>query len=353
MISFYPGPSKVYSRVPEYVQDAYRDGILSINHRSPEFVNISSTVIGLLKEKLRIPEDYTIFFTSSATECWEIISQSLVEGKSFHIYNGAFGEKWYHYAQKLQPEALSYTFGMNDLLQPDTITFSHDTELIAVTHNETSNGTAIDQQIIGSLGQRYPEQLLAVDATSSMAGVALDFQLADIWYASVQKCFGLPAGMALMICSPKALQRAEELGERNHYNSVLYLKEMMARHQTTYTPNVLNIYLLMRVMEERPSIHDTQQLLSSRYGAWLEVLKDVESIDFLVKNEGVRSLTVIPFTAQKEVVDQIRDRAKAAGIVLGNGYGTWKDNSLRIANFPALEDWEINRLRDFFFSLTH
>jgi phosphoserine aminotransferase len=351
MISFYPGPSKVYPRVPEYVQDAYRDGILSINHRSREFVNISSMVIRLLKEKLSIPEDYTIFFTSSATECWEIISQSLVNSKSLHIYNGAFGEKWYNYAQKLQPEALSYTFGMDELLQPATITIPRDTELIAVTHNETSNGTAVDQQIIGTLAQQYPKQLLAVDATSSMAGAALDFQLADIWYASVQKCFGLPAGLALLICSPKALQRAAKIGERNHYNSVLYLKDMMDKYQTTYTPNVLNIYLLMRVMEECPSIYDTQQLLSRRYDVWLNVLQAVPRIDLLVKNEAVRSLTVIPFTAQQAVIDQIRDGAKVAGIVLGNGYGIWKASSLRIANFPAHEDLEINRLQDFFFSL--
>jgi phosphoserine aminotransferase len=56
---------------------------------------------------------------------------------------------------------------------------------------------------------KIPDALIAVDATSSMAGVELDWQSADIWFASVQKCFGLPAGMAVMVCSPRALQYAE------------------------------------------------------------------------------------------------------------------------------------------------
>ena len=78
MISFYPGPSRVHDEIPGYVKDAHKLGILSINHRSPEFVKMSEKTIRLLKQKLNIPKTYTVFFTSSATECWEIIAQSLI-----------------------------------------------------------------------------------------------------------------------------------------------------------------------------------------------------------------------------------------------------------------------------------
>jgi len=352
MISFYPGPSKVYPQVPGYVQDAYDAGLLSANHRSSEFVEVSSTAIRLLREKLHIPNDYTVFFTSSATECWEIISQSLVRQKSFHIFNGAFGEKWYQYAQKLQPQADAHTFEVNEMLHPASVPVPAGAELIAVTHNETSNGTAVDQNIIATLGDQHPEAMLGVDATSSMAGVALDFALADVWYASVQKCFGLPAGMAVMVCSPRALERAAQIGERMHYNSLLYMQEMMQKFQTTYTPNVLNIYLLMRLMQERSDIQETQRILQERYREWMTTLTDLPYLDLLITNEAVRSLTVIPFTAEVPVIDRIRSHAREQGMVLGNGYGRWKANSLRIANFPAMEDTEIHRLRDFFFSLS-
>ena len=69
MISFYPGPSKVHDEIPRYVKDAAKLGIMSINHRSDEFVKMSERTIGLLKSKLSIPKNYTVFFTSSATEC--------------------------------------------------------------------------------------------------------------------------------------------------------------------------------------------------------------------------------------------------------------------------------------------
>jgi len=101
MISFYPGPSRVHDEIPTYVKDAARQGIMSMNHRSEEFMTISKRTIALLKQKLNIPKNYTIFFTTSATECWEIIAQSWITDKSYHLFNGSFGQKWYEYTHKL------------------------------------------------------------------------------------------------------------------------------------------------------------------------------------------------------------------------------------------------------------
>ncbi|MFP4095979.1 MAG: aminotransferase class V-fold PLP-dependent enzyme [Cyclobacteriaceae bacterium] len=346
MISFYPGPSRVYPEIPRYVQEAYEAGLLSANHRSPEFVEVSRKVIHLLHERLQIPKDYMIFFTSSATECWEIISQSLVSKESFHFYNGAFGEKWLQYARQLQPAAEGVAFGLEQILPID---YQIDTtaELIAVTHNETSNGTAVSMELIRQLRDRHPDQLIAVDATSSMAGDLLDFSAADVWYASVQKCFGLPAGLAVMVCSPRALQRAAEIGEKGHYNSLLYLQQMIENYQTTYTPNVLGIYLLMRVMEERPGMEQTATQLQKRYQRYKKELENFPFAEMLVKNDEVRSLTVLALQADKKVIDQLRQQGREAGLVLGNGYGAWKETTLRIANFPAILEDEVEKLIDF------
>ena len=43
MISFYPGPSRVYDEIPLYVKDAFKAGIMSINHRSDEFVQVAGS----------------------------------------------------------------------------------------------------------------------------------------------------------------------------------------------------------------------------------------------------------------------------------------------------------------------
>jgi len=92
MLSFYPGPSKVYPEVLGFIQEAFEEGMVSINHRSPRFEQLLKSTLDSLHDKWNIPSDYTIYFISSATEAWEIVSQSLVEHKSMHLYNGAFGK---------------------------------------------------------------------------------------------------------------------------------------------------------------------------------------------------------------------------------------------------------------------
>jgi phosphoserine aminotransferase len=130
-----------------------------------------------------------------------------------------------------------------------------DADVVCLTHNETSNGTHLKQW--NTILAKYPDALIAVDATSSMAGVELDWQSADIWFASVQKCFGLPAGMAVMVCSPRALQYAESIGDRKYYNSLLFMNDNFKKYQTHYTPNVLEIYLLSKILEQIPDISET------------------------------------------------------------------------------------------------
>ena len=347
MITFYPGPSKVYPQVPRYVQEAYDAGVLSINHRSPEFVELSARAIRLVKDRLRVPEDYTVFYISSATECWEIISQSLVQQASYHVYNGAFGEKWYHYAQRLQPHAERYAFDRQHPLALDGVQPSQDVEVLCLTHNETSNGTALANATLSTVRTQFTNVLIAVDATSSLAGVALPIDQADVWYASVQKCFGLPAGMAVMICSPRALAKAQQVGERNHYNSLLSMQEKMHDWQTTHTPNVLAIYLLMRTLEARESIEEVDRQTQRRYSEWIDFLTKHPTLHLLITDPAVRSQTVIPIESDVDTIDRLRNQAKAAGITLGNGYGDLKPTTLRIANFPAIGDHEIDQLREF------
>jgi phosphoserine aminotransferase len=347
MISFYPGPSRVYPKVSRYLQDACKEGIMSINHRSEEFVSISKRTVSLLREKLNIPPDYTIYFVSSATECWEIIAQSLTERESIHIFNGAFGKKWFDYTKKLRPDAQAYPFDLHE--QPDPARFDTG-DVICLTQNETSNGTQVNNRVVLEFRRNNPHHLLAVDATSSMAGIELDFALADVWFASVQKCFGLPAGLGIMICSPAAVSRAAMVDKRLHYNSLLFLDEMMQKYQTPYTPNVLAIYLLMRVMDSVKPIDKVGNTTRSRFRKW-EAFFDTKSdkLNFLVRNKAVRSNTVLAIEATPDLVKSVKSEAREAGFLLGDGYGELKQTTFRIANFPAIKRTEIARLMDFLY----
>ena len=95
-----------------------------------------------------------------------------------------------------------------------------DTDLVCITQNETSTATQLREGFILNLYNRLGGALLAVDATSSLAGLNLKYIKADIWYGSVQKCFGLPAGLGVMILSPRAVAQAKAVNDRAHYNGL-------------------------------------------------------------------------------------------------------------------------------------
>jgi phosphoserine aminotransferase len=310
-------------------------------------MKISEKTIELLKEKLKIPKDYTIFYTTSATECWEIIAQSLTNKRSHHIYNGSFGEKWFDYTKKICSSVKSYPFQREEIINTKKFRFEDDDGVICLTQNETSNGTQISNDNIREIKKNNPKHLVAVDVTSSIAGIYLDFNVADIWLASVQKCFGLPAGLGLLICSPKSIDKARAINENNHYNSLGFMADMMEKYQTPFTPNVLNIYLLMRVMEKAKSIEEVHAKILKRYDSWVSYFGKKESLQHLIRNEEARSYTVIPVIARDEVIGRVKSRAKSKGILLGEGYGPLKPSTFRIANFPAIKKAEIRILQDF------
>ena len=347
MTSFYPGPSRVHDKIPAYVKDAFREGIMSINHRSEAFMDLCKTTVQLMRERLQIPRQYQIYFTSSATECWEIIAQSLYPSKSYHFYSGAFGEKWFDYTRRLRRNATARPFEVESGFNPAQMKQVVPGSLLCFTQNETSNGTQVHVSTLRSVRKMHPKSLIAIDATSSMAGISLNMPVADVWYASVQKCFGLPAGLGVMVCSPRALKTAEEIGERKHYNSLLQLQDMMAKWQTSCTPNVLTIYLLMRVLQDSRGIEHVHKKTEKRYREWIGFLEKRHSISHLIDNKSVHSFTVIPIKSTPEVIASIKAAARQQDILLGEGYGAWKGNTFRIANFPAIKGKEIRKLMRF------
>ncbi|CCH01695.1 aminotransferase class V [Fibrella aestuarina BUZ 2] len=331
MITFYPGPSKIYPQVAAWAAEACTSGIVSMNHRSPEFMAVTEGAMRGVRDKLNVPEGYHLAFVSSATECWEIVAQSLTAQTSLHPYSGAFGKKWMDYAHRIKPPQ-----------QPD------EADVLCVVQNETSNGTQVRMPALGTFRQEFPDALIAVDAVSSMAGIAFDWTLADVWFASVQKCFGLPAGLAVLIYSPRALARAEAIGENNHYNSLLFLHENFSKFQTPYTPNGLGIYLLDRVMQTVPPIAETDAHIRQRAADWYQFFEEAMAgspFRLLIDEPERRSDTVIAVTGSEADIKAVKGAAKAAGFMLGNGYGDWKTTTFRIANFPAITDDDVARLQ--------
>lgn len=343
MTTFFPGPSQVHPELNGYLQDAFSEGILSISHRSETFNQLSEETLKLLHFKLAIPESYTILYTSSATECWEIIAQSLTKNQSAHFSSGSFGDKWFQYAQSIHTGSHLVHLPPNQELMADYLDVQINDDLICLTQNETSNGTQIGLDALSAVRGAYPYTLIALDCTSSMAGINLPFMLGDIWFASVQKCFGLPAGLGLLILSPAAVKRAKEINDRKYFNSALTLLDHIEKFQTSCTPNVLGIYLLKRVLEKSTRIEDTDLKTRNRMNNYLSALKG-GNLATLISNNKVQSATVLAVKGDPDYIAGIKSEAKAEGMLLGSGYGKWKTDTFRIANFPAYTEPQVEKL---------
>jgi phosphoserine aminotransferase len=341
MLSFYPGPSKVHPEALEFIQEAFDQGIVSINHRSARFEALLKDTLEVLHAKWNIPSNYTIYFVSSATEAWEIVAQSLIEKQSLHLYNGAFGKKWAHYTQQIYPQAQAIAFDAQASLSSVELPSLAEIDTVCLVQSETSNGTG--QTIARSL---YGESLIAVDATSSMGGIELPWNEADVWLASVQKCLGIPAGLGIMICSPKALARAEKLGRKSHYNDILLMEENRKRFQTHYTPNVLSIYVLNRLTHLLPnlSVIDAQTRKKMEIWEHFWLTNTNWGLQCLIENPELRLPTVLALQGDPEQIQLIQQTCLAAGIELGKGYGDWQANTVRIANFPSHTENDIQTL---------
>ena len=341
MLNFYPGPSKIHPSVEKHIQEGLQKGLFSFNHRSEVFQKMYQETVHQLHDYLQIPQDYFVYFLSSATECWEVISQSFVATKSHHLYNGAFGEKWFQNASSLGNEVEASQFHYNQ--SPALPTTNAD--VICVTHNETSNGSLLPSHCLEATKKNNPNALIAVDATSSLGGMEIDLGLADIWFASVQKCFGLPAGLGLLICSPKAIKRGLIVDKDQHYNSFIKLHTNALKWQTTHTPNILGIYLLGKIVHELGVIKKVHAEMIEKRELLNSFFSMHSAFDFLIDNDNLRSPLTLAITHETPL--SVLADAKEKNIILGKGYGEWKDNTFRIANFPAISSTEINQLIDY------
>lgn len=350
MINFYPGPSKVYDRLKDYSKEAFESGILEQNHRSQPFMDLLQETISLLKKHLNIPENYKVYFTSSATECWEICAQSLIRGKVQFLYNGAFGKKWFKYTVT-NPQINATTnyelptirgtrFFINQKVEE--VEIDPENDVVCWVSSETSNGTHTSFESIKKLKEKSPKALLVVDATSSLGGENYDIADADVWFSSSQKCFGMPSGLGIMVVSPLALERAIEINERNHYNSLIFIEENFKKFQTHYTPNILGIYLFKRLLETLPNINYVSEKLYKRSDRIIDFFENSEYFDLLVENPDTRSKTVVAIMPRDmEIAIKF---FKENDVIIGKGYGEWKNNTLRIANFPAIPDEDFEEL---------
>jgi phosphoserine aminotransferase len=344
MVSFYPGPSRLDPKVGQYLREAFESGVLSQNHRSAAFMQLYEQTWTMLRSYFEVPDDYSLYFVSSATECWGILSQELGHLHNVHLYNGAFGEKGFKINQSFHPDTVKeITFNKEEspALQ------SYSAQVIHLTQNETANGTQLSSDWLTAFRKQNPTAFITVDATSSLGGQVLPMAAADVWFASVQKCLGLPSGMAVLICSKRVVEFCKK-NKTIHYNSISQLELHFQNRQTTHTPNILAIYLLYRILSERIVLKEIHATLHQQAQQWYQLVERHALFEPLIVNKEERSDTILAIKGEPSDIERFKNHCTQQGYTIGNGYGADKNNTFRIANFPAHQPTEIAFLQNLF-----
>ncbi|MHC4605488.1 MAG: pyridoxal-phosphate-dependent aminotransferase family protein [Planctomycetota bacterium] len=338
-----PGPVEVHPDVLKAMS------VPMVGHRSKDY----SEIHGGTKQKLRKffeLKDYRVFlFTSSGTGAMEAAIRNLTKKRALSAFCGAFGKRWHKIAGENGKAADPLEVEWGTANKPEQIEEKVKTgkyDLVTVTHNETSTGVMNPIPQISEMMWQYPDALLAVDAVSSMAGVPIlpEALGVDMLLASTQKAWGLPPGLAVVVVSPRALERAKEVPDRGHYFDLLSFLGKDDKDQTPETPAVSLIYALGvqldRMFEEGlENRFRRHEELAERCRGW------AREKFALFAEEGYESVTLTCIRNTRGIsVAGLNGELAKRGAMISNGYGDLKEKTFRIAHMGDTRIEELEEL---------
>lgn len=348
---FTVGPAILTPKIQTYMNEFLQKQYGSISHRGSEFKRIYQHTDEQLRLLLGINSDAAIMFLGSASEVWEKIIISLVEHESFHLVNGSFSSKFYEYAKMLKRHALSFEKPIGQGFKYGEIEVPEFAELIAITQNETSTGVQMREQDIQKLKRSNSSKIVAVDMVSSVPNPQLDLNLIDTAFFSIQKSFGLPAGLGVWIANPSCYEKSIILNSKPDYNmgahnNLLSLWDLSKNFQTPCTPNVLGIFLLGKVAEDMNlmGIENIRKQTDKKAKLMYSFFEKHPSFNVATEDEELRSKTVIVVNCLNENSAEVIDKLSAANFIVGAGYGKEKARQIRISNFVYNTEEQVEEL---------
>ncbi len=240
---FIPGPTNI----PESVRKAC--DIPTMDHRSPAFARLFKPAVAGVRRVLQMDQGEVIILPSTGTGGWEAaISNTLSAGDIVLAARfGMFSHRWIDMCQRhgLIVEIIETPWGqgaplaaIETALRADT---AHKIRAVLATHNETATGVKSDiAGIRRALDAAGHPALLLVDGVSSIG--SMPFKMAewgvDIAVAGSQKGFMLPAGLAILGISPKAIAAMDTAGLPRCFFDFKDMLRSYAAGGFPYTPPV-------------------------------------------------------------------------------------------------------------------
>jgi alanine-glyoxylate transaminase/serine-glyoxylate transaminase/serine-pyruvate transaminase len=232
-----PGPTNVPERVLRAIDYA------TVDHRGPEFQEMSKEVLAGLKHVFKTKSPVVIF-PASGTGAWEAaLVNTLSPGdKVLMVETGHFATLWHTMANKLglAPEFIrgDWRHGADPAAVEARLVEDrkHEIKAVCVVHNETSTGvTSRIGEARKAIDRAKHPALYMVDTISSLASIDYrhDEWGVDVTVAGSQKGLMLPPGLSFNAVSDKALAASKSAKlPRSYWN----WEEMIASNQDGWFP---------------------------------------------------------------------------------------------------------------------
>jgi aspartate aminotransferase-like enzyme len=341
---FVPGPVDV---APEVLAAQAKP---MIPHRSKEF----EALFKRTEEKARkvFYTQYRVFQgTHSGSGMQEAGMRNFVQDTVLCCVNGAFAERWYQVAVSngKQADRLDVEWGM--VVTPDRLADAlkkKHYEAVAIIHNETSTGAENPVKELAAVTHEVsPDTLVMVDAVSSLGGTLIDMDGWGIDYllTSSQKCFALPPGLSLAAANDRAMKKAENVTNRGWYFDLVLMEKHRLKDSTPMTPVMPLIYaldvgldrMLAEGLENRFARHAA---MAKRTQSWA-----IEHGMNPMSPEPYRSKTVSTIqNSHGWDISALNKFLLQRGMRIANGYGIWKDKTIRIAHMGEIQMNDVEAL---------
>ncbi len=238
---FVPGPTNV----PDVIRKAI--DVPMEDHRAPDLPEFILPLLNDVKKVFKTISGQVFIFPASGTGAWEAaVTNTLNPGdKVLAARFGQFSHLWIDMCERLglNVQIVECEWGtgvpmekFREILSADK---SGTIKAVLATQNETATGVKTDIGAIRNvMDDANHHALLYVDGVSSIASV--DFQM-DAWGVDVavsgsQKGFMLPAGLAIMAASQKAIKASENASMRRCYFDFGDMVKINATGYFPYTP---------------------------------------------------------------------------------------------------------------------
>ncbi|OAN85379.1 serine--glyoxylate aminotransferase [Jannaschia sp. EhC01] len=240
---FIPGPTNM----PEVLRRAC--DIPTMDHRSAAFPEILHPALAGVKRVLKSTEAEVFIFPATGTAGWEAaICNTLCAGDTvLAARNGMFSHKWIDMCNRhgLNVQQIDVPWGEGlpvdafaKALAADT---DHKIKAVLATHNETATGVVSDVAgVRKALDAANHPALFFVDGVSSIGSMPFEFDGwgVDIAVTGSQKGFMLPAGLAIIGVSPKAMAAIEGADLPRTFLDIRDMKKGYEANAYPYTPSV-------------------------------------------------------------------------------------------------------------------